>query len=184
MANAPLRVQISGPSVDDVPFVHRLLWSTEGDAFYHGNALDCRPMWEHPDVHVLPLLDPRSDEDDLAPCHIIQWASYPSDIRRLKSISAWVYTDDSVLPDADATRPVTNVLGMTAKFIKRPREPESHVGLNRRAAEEEGSSFYDKLQHFEIDGPGGEYITEVGVAADQSWSAIKVSTVHRWYLQN
>ncbi|KAF7114470.1 hypothetical protein CNMCM5793_008774 [Aspergillus hiratsukae] len=183
MANAPLRVQILGHSVDDVPFVHHLLWSTEGDAFYHGSAPDCRPMWEHPDVHVLPLLDPRSDEDDLAPCHIIQWASSPSDIRRLKSISAWVYTDDSVLPDADTKRPVTNVLGMTAKFIKRPWEPETHVGLKRRAAEEEGSSFYDKLQHFEIDGPGGEYITEVGVTADQSWSAIKAKAGIRKWMQ-
>ncbi|RLL96312.1 hypothetical protein CFD26_105094 [Aspergillus turcosus] len=176
MANAPLNVQILGRSVDDIPFVHRLLWSTEGFAIYHHDHDDDSPIWDHPDVHVLPLLEPQSDQDDLAPCQIIHWASYPRNIRRLESISAWVYTEDSVLPDTDAKRPVTNVLGMTAKFTKRGWEPGSHVGLNRRVATEKGYSFYNKLQRFEIDGSGGEYITEVGVAADQSWSAIKLRT--------
>jgi hypothetical protein len=141
-------------------------------------------LWDHPDVRVLPLLEPQSDEDDLAPCQIIHWGTYPRNIRKLQRISAWVYTEDSVVPDTDAKRPVTKVLGMSAKFIKRGWEPGSHVGLNRRVATEKGYSFYKKLQHFEIDGPGGEYITEVGVAADQSCSAIKVSQLHRWYLQN
>ncbi|EAW08551.1 F-box domain protein [Aspergillus clavatus NRRL 1] len=167
----------SRPSMAENVFTAQAVWSVEAMAInIRGTGRCCLPIWRHPSVRVLPLQDEQSDEDMMMPWQILHWSYDTDEVRAVKRISAWVHNEEVVLPDTGKKGRVARVLGMTTQYHQRYSEPARHFGMNRRAAQTKDTKFFKKLRHFDIDGRKGEYVTEVGVATKESWSAVKIQT--------
>jgi hypothetical protein len=92
------------------------------------------------------------------------------------------YISSGITPSSSTDRdcekkPVDLVLGFRAQYIRRYWEPKRHVGKSREIDEKGDPVDWPEssLRHFDIDGPGGEYITEIEAATVDFPAAIKVS---------
>ncbi|KAF7592537.1 hypothetical protein BBP40_012761 [Aspergillus hancockii] len=158
----------------ELPFARRVLWSSEAmNVNVYGAGRAGCPIWFHPSIRVLPLME-TDDGLDLDPWQILHWAHDAGEIRRLKKISAIVFPDTTV--DIIDDNLFFNVHGLTVEFIRRYWEPPRHAGLSRDSTMVDDPKDLNYYRHFEIDGPGGEYITKVGLSVSRRWSAIKLRT--------
>jgi hypothetical protein len=114
---------------------------------------------------------------DVLPHEVLLWAKDKDELKRLTRISAFVVEDGHV-SSQERTWPVHAVLGMRAQYEERYWEPKRTIGSGTKSAENEESENDDwaeeYLVHFDIDGSGGELVTEIHVA-DQA-KAIKLLT--------
>jgi hypothetical protein len=186
-----------------LPQVQRLLWK-ETAAKLHKVAQNAAmldgvaPIWSHPLLRMIPFETPGGLEEvsiDVLPHEVLLWAKQESELKRLTRISALVIeagTATSFDATGERSRPIHAVLGLRAEYEERYWEPKRTIGSGRipepedtkvdgagsteaKENETEKPDWPDEhLVHFDIDGPGGEIITEIHVADEAK--AIKLRT--------
>jgi hypothetical protein len=96
---------------------------------------------------------------DVLPHSVLFWAKEESELKRLTRISAFIVEME--------------VLGLRAEYETRYWEPKRSIGSGSGGM---GSTDWgdENLVHFDIDGPGGEIVTEIFVGEESK--AIKLRT--------
>jgi len=162
--------------------VQRLLWKEAAAKLALSGAMygSTAPIWSHPRFRMLSFEIPGGLEEtpiDVLPHEVLLWAKDKDELKRLTRISAFVVEDRHVT-SRKGTRPVHAVLGLRVEYEERYWEPKRTIGSGTVSAERKESESDDwaeeYLVHFDIDGPGGELVTEIHVA-DQA-KAIKLLT--------
>lgn len=162
------------PEIPELSFSQSHLWSS------HLSDIALR----NPRYHVLshPKVDPTQDEFpiDLVPQQPFIWAKEHEELSKIERISS--YISRSEVPslssgEGSEKKPANIVLGLRAEYIRRYWEPKRYIGLPRDMNEDGDLLDWPEssLQHFDIDGPGGEYVSEVEAAIVDFPAAIKVS---------
>jgi hypothetical protein len=175
--------------------VQRLLWSGASVNLASNGAKDAMtaPIWRHPQFRMIPFHLPEGLENpiDIIPHDVLLWAKEESELKRLVRISALV-TKDGIVTDASGSEihHVHSVLGLRAEYEERYWEPKRSICSKWRHGQSEPGSGgsgepesqkwpEENLVHFDIDGPGGEIVTEIHVAHDVK--AVKLRTNRgRW----
>jgi hypothetical protein len=71
----------------------------------------------------------------------------------------------------------SDLCGFRVEYTKRAWEPKRYVGMPRKLNDNgEGDWREEDMSHFEIDGPGGEFITVVEIGWEELPVALKVLT--------
>jgi hypothetical protein len=190
-----LQCAIPGTEPEERPDLwrpQRLLWKESAAKVTTSgpNSTYTGPMWSHEHLRMLPLGTDYGQGDipiDILPHEVLLWAKEESELRRLTRISAFVVEDGCITgfdPAGDTERPIHAVLGIRAEYGKQYCESARTIGSGRApktascAADASGSAKLEEtdvvvqdwdekyLVHFDIDGPGGEIITEIHVSND------------------
>lgn len=108
---------------------------------------------------------------DLIPHQALIWARDERDLRSLRRVSGYIvagstYCDEIYMDD---------VCGVTAEYTPKSALMRRMVGITKTSPGSE-MTFERPWRHFEIDGPGGEIITEVQYAMHEKPKAIKIRT--------
>lgn len=111
---------------------------------------------------------------DLVPYRFRVWAHHPEGLRDVVRISARVVNGIEDDPNNPGTQTASaGILGLNMQLIE-GNEMARYIGsIGTESYDEYNSFIKDKMQHFDIDGPGGEYITEVGISKPHA-QAIRV----------
>ncbi|KAK2755681.1 hypothetical protein FQN54_005830 [Arachnomyces sp. PD_36] len=179
---APEPTSDSSPilGTSSLPFARRQLWASHFPAI----ALKDKPY-----IHVLPQhgVDPVQDEfpRDLVAHEVLVWAKNGVEFSKVERISAYIC--ETVVTSLNSAgisekKCANVVLGLRAQHIERYWEPKRYIGL-RREQNEAGDLVHwpePPLQHFDIDGPGGERVTEVETALMDLPAAIKQQLRTNW----
>jgi hypothetical protein len=162
--------------------VQRLLWKEAAAKLALNGAMygSTAPIWSHPRFRMIPFDIPGELEEvpiDVLPHEVLLWAKDKDELKRLTRISAFVI-EDGHITIGGRKRPVHAVLGIRAEYEERYWEPKRTIGSGTKSAElkeSESDNWADEyLVHFDIDGPGGELVTEIHVADEAR--AIKLLT--------
>ncbi|OCK76198.1 hypothetical protein K432DRAFT_336121 [Lepidopterella palustris CBS 459.81] len=165
----------------------RLLWHCSG-AFPPIPGLDNRsrgPIWSYSYIHMLPLPPPTFSSGapaDLIPHQLLLWVKNAREESQLKRISAYVVVGGMVTGFSEGksfTRPIHDVLGFRSEYVRGYGELPRAVGgpPTKQDLRQEFREWDEKnMLHFEIDGPGGEVVTEVEIATAEEPKAIKIRT--------
>ncbi|KAF2119682.1 hypothetical protein BDV96DRAFT_642695 [Lophiotrema nucula] len=177
-SNADLETPATSPA-------QNLLWGPGSTHLQHA------PMWNHPRINVLPFWSREVTDipNDMLPHHTLHWAHDESQLRSLKRLCAYVIVGGTVSTTDHhgkwITRSVHDILAFRAEY----HEPENSeakrlvntlIGYPPKQRGEDGSitgnqSFQEEnWMQFDIDGPGGERVTEVQVA--QHSKAVRLKT--------
>lgn len=141
-------------------------------------------MGSDPRIHVFPQPRecPTRDEfpSDIVPESVLIWAENLIEVSKIERISSYISKDLGPSLRSNERfqkKPVNLVLGLRVEYIRRYWNPKRYVGIPREMDENGDPIDWPEscLQHFDIDGPGGEYVTEVEVALMDFPAAIKVS---------
>lgn len=167
----------------------RLLWHPQASKVPLSDGGNC-PIWRHPDIRIIEFeYTNRFDETPMAimPHQALIWAKGISELKQLKRISAFVVKSKRVLNSESDTRQIEEVLGFRVEFQPDYNEPartigcghlppvESETESSQTAPRSNATEWADEhMIHFDIDGPGGEVITEIYVAEEAT--AIKLQT--------
>ncbi|KLJ06740.1 hypothetical protein EMPG_17772 [Blastomyces silverae] len=157
------------------PFAQRLLWGQNALQLELSNALSGvkRPIWNHPNIDVLPFNGTGSVSDgvpdDLIPYQPFIWAKVDLELQKLTRLSAYVKTYKT------SSGSMKCVLGLGAAYTRTYWEPKRHVGesLREDGMDEDPGA---EILHFEIDGPNSEYVVGVEAAMGSFLKAIKFRT--------
>jgi hypothetical protein len=161
-----------------VPQAQKLLW-LHGAAEIKVNDTSV-PVWSHPAIRVLDFQFGEHHQGpdvpvDALPHQILLWGNEKAEAKHLRRISAFVIKDGH-WPLASLC-----VIGMRAEFEEGFEEVVRSIGSGRPSeqgdleAEPESLDWKDEnLVHFDIDGRGGEYVSEIHVHGDAR--AIKLLT--------
>ncbi|WEW58298.1 hypothetical protein PRK78_003766 [Emydomyces testavorans] len=171
-------------SFSEVPVAQRFLWCAPEHKLPMFGVWNpyFTPVWSHPYIHLLPLNAQETLDDmpvDFAPQKIILWAKDAAQVRKVKRISALVSQHTIPSPpskEKSCTRYVDGLLGLKVEFV------HSDPMWNLRKDKVDGQT--DKpldwpeedMQHCELDGPNGEYITGVDVSIELYLKAIRLRT--------
>ena len=139
--------------------INNLSWHTDSLPDSLQSEICVTPIFMNMNKHDAALAD-------VTPYQLFMWIRCPNDKPKLSCISACVRRDARI-----------EVLGLRCTFVERFGVPTRYVGLQEEDGKGEGNHWTeDKVQNFEIDGPGGESVEDVSAAADPSGelSAIKV----------
>lgn len=133
---------------------------------------------------MVPLPPAGYHQDDVSaemiPYQVLLWAKDAAELRQIRRISAYVVVGGTVSGNFNGStwesRPVHDVLGLMVEYVNDYAEPK-RIGLLKEKYEkgELAELAEEHMQHFDIDGPGGEYVTEVEVATMSDPKAMKVS---------
>ncbi|KAF2002070.1 hypothetical protein P154DRAFT_562204 [Amniculicola lignicola CBS 123094] len=160
-----------------LPFSHRLLWAPSAlNLPTSSEDGQPKPIWSHPTLRVMEIEIPdRSDYEtpfDLVPNHVLLWATDKNDLKNLIRISAHEAQVGTVSSDRNGEGykdcPIFGILGLGATF--NPASLKPPVSIPDRETAFPGG----EISHFQIDGPGGEFVTEIHVADEAK--AIKLVT--------
>ena len=109
----------------------------------------------------------------------------PIELTKMYRLVALIHTADEpqMVAGSRALVPRRIVMGLATEFIQRYWEMKRCLGCARLATDDAHANGLDwadlpNAQTFEIDGPNGEYIVQVGAALSETegWSAIEVRT--------
>lgn len=146
-----------------------LLWDEDYSDVLHHN------IWDHPTLGMFQANRVARSEDtihrDLIPHQALIWARDERDLRSLRRVSGYIvagstYCDEIYMDD---------VCGVTAEYTPKSALMRRMVGITKTSPGSE-MTFERPWRHFEIDGPGGEIITEVQYAMHEKPKAIKIRT--------
>lgn len=173
----------------EFPTIQQLLWITHpfpaasGGFPRHHFYFAIR---NHADVHVLPFPKTTNVRDgfpaDAVPHDILLLAEHAKKLKEISRISAYV------LPESEISRfggvgmscqkssSECRVLGLRVEYVATSGEAERCVGFANlpRTSKPQKNWPEQHWHHFEVDGPRGEYVTEVGIAMEGRLKAIKV----------
>ncbi|KAF2175171.1 hypothetical protein K469DRAFT_743420 [Zopfia rhizophila CBS 207.26] len=166
----------------DLPQTQRLLWNAGAAKLASRGPMHSQtaPIWNHPHIRMVPFDPPANYDDlptDILPHHVLLWAKDISELKRMARISAFV-VEDGMTTTSDGkggsrSRPFHSVLGMQVEYERRYWEPPRTIGSGHLPTPECEIDYprLDKMEwadehmmHFDIDGPGGEIVTEIHVA--------------------
>lgn len=132
-----------------------------------------RPIWEQPLLRQPDKPEVVSDfvHPDMIPHEALVWAKDTNELQNLKRISAYIIPGDHRQIErngAEITWRNPQLCGLRAEFHN--GGPPRTIG----ASDDEGRTGERKgnYEHFEIDGPGGEFVNEVFI---DGYSALRVS---------
>lgn len=139
-------------------------------------------IWDHPTLELVYETDHSTGfEDgvhrDLIPHQALIWARDQQDLRSLRRVSGFVVVTGARL---GGETPTQDVCGVSAEYDPKSALMRRMIGITKSSPGAE-LKFEDPWRHFEIDGPGGEVITEVQYAMTQEKPkpmAMKVSPDH------
>jgi hypothetical protein len=169
------------PKDSELPLADQILWSRRPQGHFRPHPL---PRVMHT-AGELPF--------DLVPYEPLQWGEWIKEIYRLTRISARILyknrpdapsaPSSGAPPDGDSHRrhrrrrsSVDGILGFRAGIYKGVLGAREVRGLHRRGGHHKLSWLArGGDDHFEIDGPGNEFITEIAIATAGPQKAIKVS---------
>lgn len=134
------------------------------------------PLWSHPTATALPLATMASTVGkpigDLTPHALLLWAKDAVELAKVERVSLRVRTG------GDGTEEGSTVFGMRVEFIRRYWEPKRYVG--HRKLDDNGDLEDwpdDQMVHLDVNGPEGEYISEVAIGTAGCPRAIMVRTI-------
>jgi hypothetical protein len=149
--------------IPETDLLYRLLW--------------CPKMPSYMGVLPLPRARYTPDEPpaDLVAYENIFWALDCSGLSELMRISAHILSSSDRNENSQRLS-VRGLLGFRAEFIEESGEPKRYVGAVD-LDESTGDILEwpdEEMEHFDIDGPGGEYIIEIEMATAEMQKAIKL----------
>lgn len=132
------------------------------------------PIWEHPTIRMVTSGDAMHLQPDVdknpVPYEALIWASNEIELRTLTRLSGHVTIGEKI-QDIFQDRPIHVLCGIRAQFGDTKRRT---IGIQE---ESDGSDWKEESSsHFEIDGPGGEYVNEILFSSD-NLKAIKVTVL-------
>lgn len=151
-----------------------LLWDEDYSDVLHHN------IWDHPTLGMVQANRVARSEGgihrDLVPHQALIWARDQRDLRSLQRVSAANIVVDGTFstPQAGGEIHIDDVCGVTADYTPESALMRRMVGVTKISPGSE-MTFEGPCQHFEIDGPGGEIITEVQYAMHEKPKALQVS---------
>jgi hypothetical protein len=177
-----------GLDVDFDPFEfpqeQRLLWHPS-TAKIGRSPSDMDPIWGHAmdRSHIIRMISyeygDRNDEIplEILPHYALVWAKDVAELKQIRRISAFVLNDGTPdkLSGGHEERVNYGIHGIRVEFQDEYAEPRTigcgslPPGFNRDedSVQVDTAEWDDSyLQHFDIDGPGGEYITSIHIAED------------------
>lgn len=140
------------------------------------------PIWDHSTLRI--ICEPRhmglsstGTHRDLLPHEALIWARNSEDLHGLKRLSGYVVAGCPILVsnhNGFQERHVDDLCGIMAEYAPSTKLMRRRIGINKN---EPGSDLKtpDPWVHFDIDGPGGEMVTEIQYAMHERPKAIKVS---------
>lgn len=176
----------------DLPQEQRLLWHPSA-AKIRRSPDNTDPIWAHmvDGQKVIRMVSyeygERNDEIpfEILPHHALVWAKDIAELKQVRKISAFVLNDGTVNKSSsgDKGRVIYGIHGLRVTYqdgYAKPRTigcgilPPGYNGEENSL--QTGPAEWDNayLQHFDIDGPGGEYISSIHIAED--CKAIKLRT--------
>lgn len=114
---------------------------------------------------------------DLLPQQPLLFAKNMQELRWVSCISACVLLGGFLSsPGSPPTEePYYDLCGFRVEYTKRAWEPKRYSGISRKLNENgEGDWAEEDMKHFGIDGPGGEFITQIEVGMGELPKALKV----------
>jgi hypothetical protein len=124
---------------------------------------------------------------DLLPQQPLLFAKNTQELRWISRISACVLEGGTVSTPGTSPgiRKYYDLCGFRVEYTTRAWEPKRYMGITRKLNEKgEGDWAEEDMNHFEIDGPGGEFITEIEVGMNELPKALKVcvsvTRLSRW----
>jgi hypothetical protein len=164
--NAPTEFEVPPPTAFE-----RLLWKED-----YSNVLSS-PIWAQRDLRlVTKVFNPARKvelgsviSDDMVPHEALIWGKDSDELKSLTRLSGYVVRDKA----DHSWRSICDLCGVRAEFAN--AEPRG-VGIG---TEEDGSKWReDRTVHFDIDGPGGEYVDAIYHAIHEDPVAVRVSLAH------
>jgi hypothetical protein len=123
------------------------------------------PIWDTPNVRVVDCSVGRDNADvptSLVPSHAFIWAGNEEETRCLRRIAAYERQTDVDTNSAGETTNRTGFGGFRADYVADSNIPTRFAGM---ATELDGGDWKaENIVSFDIDGLGGEAITEVKVS--------------------
>ncbi|SPO01668.1 uncharacterized protein DNG_04341 [Cephalotrichum gorgonifer] len=155
-----------GPTSDflEPTIEQRLLWDG-------GRHMTSPPIWQHPSLRLVPLVDGKITlHPDLISHEILHWIKDKSEIRKLEEITVRIGTRP--------TQSGADIIGIRVQQVRNYWEPRRYVGARDVYGDRDPVDYPEmkEVQHFKVDGPGGEYITEVAAATTCGATALKLTT--------
>lgn len=129
-----------------------------------------RAIWEHPTIKVITSGHTRGlragVHDDLVPYEALIWATDENELRTLTRLSGHVTEGGRITSIFGESRPIHDLCGIRAQFGAMNDTPQHTIGIQK---EEDGSDWKEKSSsHFDIDGPGGEYVNEISFSLHEA----------------
>lgn len=157
----------------EATFTRRLMWDDISYITAIRSAFPSALLSSPPTATALPLATMESTvgkpTGDLTPHTLLLWARNSEEIAKVGRVSLRVRTG------GDGTEQGNTVFGMRVEFVRRYGQPNLHVG--HRKSDSYGNLKDwpdDQMVHLDIDGDGGEIISEVAVATADCPRAIMV----------
>ncbi|KAF2119207.1 hypothetical protein BDV96DRAFT_567199 [Lophiotrema nucula] len=194
----------SDPDAEDGPSLlqaQKLLWKPESIEIPLNASSNTRlyPIWRHPTLSMSPFTIPSQHYDvptEMLPHHALIWAHEASEYRFLRRISVFqpiggYVSGGSKHDGSDWEAPYPDIVGLRAEYvpdypcpprtigtggplpIQRPGWSQHRPDMN---PDPKGQSWFEQcMTHFDIDGPGGEIVTEVHVADEAKAVTIRTN---------
>ncbi|RFU26663.1 hypothetical protein B7463_g9679, partial [Scytalidium lignicola] len=183
-------LQAPSPGIDDytiptsdfispeMPLLEKYLWRED-----YRNILQSR-IWASPGIELVTI-NPHSREsltdagpNEIVPHEALIWAKDQHELRSLVRLTGYVIIGGT-LSGWDAnhqsqTRPIHDLCGIRADFTNNHHEQRRIIGIRK---ESDGSDWLEEhCVNFDIDGAGGEVVTEISIAQHEAPKAIKLRT--------
>ncbi|OCL02984.1 hypothetical protein AOQ84DRAFT_326619 [Glonium stellatum] len=174
----------------EVPISRRLLWHSSACSLPTHGASDSRsaPIWLHPNIHIIPPhplgYSQRDVPGELLPHQVLLWAKEPMELRKLIRISSYVPIGGKASGWPGGVHrewPIHDVLAIRCEFLREYWEPKRAIGnipgIEDSCCVADSSKWNDEnVLSFEIDGPGGEIVTQLEISRGEDPKAIKLRT--------
>ncbi|CAM1510781.1 Fc.00g082940.m01.CDS01 [Cosmosporella sp. VM-42] len=169
----PSSSSASESTIRELSLPQKLIWSRGHMITGRGGSYDAVPIWSHPSLHVAPVFQASESDTplDLIPYQVLLWTRDEEELGKLERISAFVASP----PDGSAPEAL---FGLRAEYIQKYWEPKRYVEIKpvEDDRDDPGDWPDDQVKHMEVDGLGGERITEIGVAHGADLKAIMFRT--------
>lgn len=157
-------------NLPEIPFVEGRLWKED-----YANILQSR-IWDHDKIQFITLNRPgpasltHACPDDIIHHEALIWANDTTELRSLVRLTGYVIIGGT-LSGSTGTRPIHDFCGIKAEFAGNQHRT---IGIR---TEPDGNDWQPgHCVSFNIDGNGGEVVTEISVAMHEAPKAIKLRT--------